>query len=434
MIYVIVSSFLISLLFGTLAMAKLTERFGRINILRWASALATLGEFLILAAGDAWYFLSFLIFFTLFTPAMLLIPLVYLSELTSGHSRSLSLMVLLSCASLGYLPAYFLIFYYFSWRPLVMASMACGFFCFLFSWTLVESPRYLAVIRARYHKARVAFEYIAATNKQAMFEDQLQGEILNEYSETVRKPQAGDISELRDLSVSELRDISEIRDDIGREAIAPFEYLGGAANAVDREDNLDRGLKMSFVDLVKEDFRKPVLVMSALWAVQGSVLYAFLHSGQVYDEQYANIGLNVLVTVVGVTVAGVGEICVRTKRCLAISCLLAGVGAVIQSALVFTKNLDSASYTIGVALIAASQLCLVVYSIELMPTPVRSLGMGVFQFFCTIGMILGYVFNQYSNEGFIAASACLACFPILLRSLPETGRAPLSDFTAWSPL
>ena len=147
----------------------------------------------------------------------------------------------------------------------------------MFSWLLVESPRYLSVNIAKYSKSRVALEYISNINRKPMFEEHLEGEILNEYSETIRKRQnmyAQDNSELRDESgirdesglrdASEIRDISEIRDDSNRDASVPFEYLGGAANAVDRENDLDRGHKLGYRDLFKEESRKDVAILCGL--------------------------------------------------------------------------------------------------------------------------------------------------------------------------
>ena len=114
MIYIISISFIVSLVLGVLVISKLAERYGRLYILRISTAVTTVNQFLILAAGDAWYFTVFLVLFTIPLSGSLLLPFIYLGEVTSYYSRKVGLLVLLCVYILGYMPAYLLIYYYYS--------------------------------------------------------------------------------------------------------------------------------------------------------------------------------------------------------------------------------------------------------------------------------------------------------------------------------
>lgn len=437
MIYIITGFFIGSLLIGTLLIGKLAERFGRANVLRWTTALTTLGEFLILAAGDAWYFMVILVFITIMLPGMFMMPIVYLTEVTAFRSRNMSLMVLICMCTTGYLPAYFLMYYFYSWRPIVLGSMGCGFFSFLFSWLLVESPRYLAVIMARYTKARSAFEYIALTNKKPMFEVQLQGEILNEYSETIRKRQGLDMSGLG-MDASALPDAYELRDneheESNRDAIAPFEYLGGAANAVDRESDLDRGHKYNYMDLFREDLRKIALIMTLIWIIQGAVIYSYMHSGYILEDPYMNVVIHVILSVSGFFICGITSLFVRTKKIMMWLAVLAGIFTLAEGIMLLIGKNSQEVYALGVVSISAFYYILVIYTVEIFPTPARCIGLGFLNFFGILGIIGGYAIVFYVKEGLTAAGAALILMPILLLKMPETGGAPLNDFSVWTPL
>lgn len=86
-------------------------------------------------------------------------------------------------------------------------------------------------------------ECIAKKNSNPMFDEQLQGEAINEYSETVGKGhlQSPDASADRSDNMGS-----------GRSAIvAPYEYMGGANSINDREQELERGQIISYIDFFK---------------------------------------------------------------------------------------------------------------------------------------------------------------------------------------
>jgi MFS family permease len=424
MIYYIVGVFILTLLSSTLLISLASERFGRLSVLRWSLGLTSLFEFFILGSADAYYFIVFLFLMVLPLQANLINPLVYMTEVTSGRSRTVSLGLVLTGLALGSLPAYLIVFYMKSWRPIVLASLVSGTLALVFTLFLVESPRYLGVIRARFSKARAGLEYIAKTNKKTMFEDHLQGEILNEYSETIRKRQGIDLS---GLDNSELPDLSEQRDAIA----APFEYLGGAANAVDRERDLDRGQKYSFLDLFKEDLRKPVLCLSFIWAVSGCAGYSISNSGIIIDSEEKNAGLIVLISSSGIITGSILGLLTSPKRSLQIALPIAGIFAVIQGSLLVVEKNNSAFFTVTFFFISCLLPVLVKYSLELLPTPCRCIGFGFFQFTCLLGTVAGFFIGLFAPSGIIAFGVCLTVSPILLLKLPET-EGNLNDFAAWS--
>ena len=417
--------FITCMIISTLATSFISERYGRIFTLRWCLGFTSLFEFFLLGSADSYYFTVFLGLLVLPLQGTYIAPLVYVCEVTTGFSRTFALSFLLICFACGYLPAYFLVFYMKSWRPIVLTSLVLGTLSLLSSFLLVESPRYLGVIRARYSKARQGLEYIAKVNKTPMFEDHLQGEILNEYSETIRKRQGIDIS---GLDNSELPEFSEQRDAIA----APFEYLGGAANALDRERDLDRGQKYNFFDLFKEDLRKIVLFMVIIWVVLGCAIYSVSHSAVVSNDEQANAGSLVALTAAGIILACVIDYFVASKKVIMIFLGLSGVIIVVHGALVFSKNANPALFSFVLVLLAGTLVHAVKYSLELMPTPCRSIGLGLMQFWMICGMIVGYFIVYYASAGIIAFGVVLALTPILLVRMPDTSGKALNDFAAWS--
>lgn len=425
MIYYMIGVFISCLIISTLGTSFMSERYGRIFTLRWCLGFTSLFEFFLLGSADSYYFTVFLGLLVLPLQGTYIAPLVYVCEVTTGFSRTFALSFLLLCFACGYLPAYFLVFYMKSWRPVVLASLISGTLSLLFSFLLVESPRYLGVIRARYSKARQGLEYISKVNKTAMFEDHLQGEILNEYSETIRKRQGIDMS---GLDNSELPEFSEQRDAIA----APFEYLGGAANAVDRERDLDRGQKYNFLDLFKEDLRKIVLFMMIIWMVLGCSAYSVSHSAVISNDEQDNVGSLVALTAAGIILTCVIDYFVPSKKLIMAFLGLTGVITVVHGALVFTQNANPALFSFVLVLIAGSIVHVFKYSIELMPTPSRSLGLGLMQFCMICGMIVGYFIVFYASAGIMAFGVVLTLTPILLVRMPDTSGKSLNDFAAWS--
>lgn len=324
----------------------------------------------------------------------------------------------MSFYSVGYLPAYFLIYYYYSWRPIVIASLVCGFTSLMFSCTLVESPRFLGVVIARYSRARSALEYIAFANKKIMFPDHLQGEIFNEYSETIRRRQNADNSEVKDSSA---RDV-------------PFEYLGGAANAVDRERELDRGQKLGYRDLLKEDLRMNVCVLVLLWFIQGLNLYIYMQSTVILNEKYSNLSLFVIISLFGFFVGFSTTYFINTRKSLMILSIVSGIFSGCQSALIFTGNVSSGFFSIGILFICAFQFTLILYSLETIQTPARCIGFGGMYFVSLIGILIGSGILIFAAESLCVTSVLLVLYPILLTKLPEKGLEPLNDFMVWSEI
>ena len=305
-------------------------------------------------------------------------------------------------------------------------------------------------------------EFIARSNSRSVEQGHLEGEVLNEYSETIRKRQGpdggefkegysgfrdmsgiGDMSGLGDISgLGEMsgnleerkdnnennKDISEIRERSVYGEAVPFDYLGGAANAEDREFFLDRGQKLGFLDLCREDFRRNVGVLSGFWMVQGISLYMYTHSGSVggesYDQMLALVGLSI----VGFSLACVMCLFLKTKRALMILCMISGVFLGCQGILIFKNEESSASFAIGIIANSAVQGLLMMYSIEIMPTSARSIGIGCMQFVYLIGIICGYVSIPYAAVILCTTASVSMLYPIMLYKLPETGHLPLTDF------
>jgi MFS family permease len=419
--------FVAALMIGTLLTSYLAERMGRLNILRWCIGLSSVSEFFILGSGDQYYFIIFLFLLSVPLPGTFLCSLSYMCEITSGYIRKIAITFLFVCAILGYLPSYYLIYTIKSWRPIVLASLSSGVLCLIFTFFLVESPRYLGINGGRYSKARLAFEYIAKINKVTMFEEHLQGEILNEYSETIRKRQQLDLS---GLDNSELPDFSEQRDN----QAAPYEYLGGAINAVDREKDLDRGQNYNFLDLFREDFRRVSLTLTLTWTIISATTYSFTHSGTIHPKDYTNCGLLVLVSIFGAFFSCILSYWIRTKRLLIIFLLFSGVFTIIQGSLILSNHDLQAVYTIGLFFISGVNLITFEYTLELNPTPIRCICLGFVQFWAIIGMIVGYFIITQNSLFILVFGVLTTLLTVLMIKMPETGNLPLNDFTSWNRL
>lgn len=417
-----------ALVIGTLLTSFLAERMGRLVMLRWSLGLTSLSEFFILGSGDQYYFTIFLFLFTVPLPGTFLCSLSYICEVSSGYIRKISVTFLLIFVILGYLPSYYLVFEIGSWRPVVLISLICGVLCLVFTFLLVESPRYLAIILGRYSKARAAFEYIAKINKTSMFEEHLQGEILNEYSETIRKRQILDMSGLDNSELPEMNELSDQRDNMA----VPFEYLGGAANAVDREKDLDRGQKYGYSDIFKEDLRRITLTLSLSWLIISFSSYSFTHSGIIDSKEYLNCLYLVLISLFGACLACFLSYYIKTKRLLTVYLVSSGIFCIVQGALLMHQNSIPAIYSIGLFVLSGMNVSAFEYTLEVTATPYRCISLGFFQFWAIVGVIIGYFSVLYFVQFFIAFGVLACLVPILLRNLPETGHLPLNDFSSWN--
>lgn len=420
--------FVAALMIGTLLTSFLAERFGRLIMLRWSLGLTSLSEFFILGSGDQYYFTIFLFFLTIPLPGTFLCSLSYICEVSSGYYRKISVTFLLTFLILGYLPSYYLVFEIGSWRPVVLTSLISGVLCLTFSCLLVESPRYLAIIFGRYSKARSAFEYIAKVNKASMFEEHLQGEILNEYSETIRKRQILDMSGLDNSELPEMNELSDQRDNMA----VPFEYLGGAANAVDREKDLDRGQKYGYSDIFKEDLRRITLTLTLCWIVISFSSYSFTHSGIIDNKEYRNCIFLVLISFFGALLACSLSYYLKTKRLFSIYLMSSGIFIIVQGALLMNQHSIPAIYSIGLFLLSGLNVSAFEYTLEVTATPYRCISLGFFQFWAIVGVIIGYFSMSYLIQFFIVFGVLACLLPILLRNLPETGHLPLNDFSSWN--
>lgn len=448
MVYLASGTFISAIMIGTFLNSLLGEKQGRLYMLRWSVAISTLTEFLILASGDIWYFTVCIGLLGLFLQGSLIFPFIYITEVASYSARTNCLLALSVCYVVAYLPSYFLVYHFFTWRPIVIASLACGLFCFLFSWTLVESPRYFAVNLSLFNKARTALEYIAQSNKKPMFEGLLQGEILNQYSETIRRHASVDVIDKKEysgfaLENSDIIDNSEIIEnnairenlEISEEVIrdvAPFEYLGGAVNAVERELFLDRGQSLGFLDLFKENLRYKSIVLAVLWCIHGGNLYIYSHSSIFDGDMYLDITFFVIFCSAGFAICAAVGICIKGKKLISLFCVFSGLFSGIQGALLLNQTSSSASFAIGLAAISGFQGVLLIYSLEIFPTGARSNGFGLMLLGSLVGLIISSQLLSFSSILLCIFSLLSIVFPVLLYKLEDTSKVPLSDYSEFT--
>jgi len=223
--------FIGSLSAGILIWGKVAERFGRSTALIWGTILSCLCEFVLFCSASPWFFSTTLLVLAISISTSVVFPFVYLVEVVDPPYRPLFFLY----NSLVLLGGLFVVpnvsYSIREWRALVIASLVVPVVCFpLFLKALEETPRFLAFNQSRYIQARDVFKKIAETNSKTMFEEQLEGEVLNEYDQA--SINRSDRSSIMDHTVD----------------------LSGGVVAEDpreREEDLERGQKCSYFDLVR---------------------------------------------------------------------------------------------------------------------------------------------------------------------------------------
>jgi len=231
----------------------------------------------------------------------------------------------------------------------------------------------MAFNKSRYTKVRKLMEHIANKNSKSMFDEQLQGESINEYSETAGKSHIGS------PEGSANRSDDNIQSNRSGAVAAPYEYMGGASNIMDREQELERGQNICYMDFLKlESLRIKFAIMVWLWLATSMAYHMYSNSKEMLDpDPTANSMIYLAAKIGGWTLGLLLSVCFRSKRNLVFSICLASA-TIALGALQDYTNIDPvysflASYTSTNYLL----ICLSIYTLEIFPTPARSLGMAI---------------------------------------------------------
>ena len=140
------------------------------------------------------------------------------------------------------------------------------------------------------------------------------------------------------------------------------------------------------------------MILAFLWFLNGCNLYMFTHSGYVVDNIYFNTVLFVVLSIAGFFLGFCFNLIIRAKKLLMLFCVLFGVLAESQGVLIILYKNSDANFGFGIVLLSGFQYVIVLYTLEILTTPARSLGFG-FVFFCfLLGVIFGFLALSYFME------------------------------------
>jgi MFS family permease len=180
----IYAAVILATVLGLFLAGWLGDNFGRLKTLRYILMSSVLGQFLILFAATPVYYAIVNAFVALSLAPLVMLPLVWLCEMTDNSSRGLFMSCAVFCFILGEVFVSFCKMFVGSWRHLVAIDIGIGVTALLLTYTLPESFRYFAGVKRRFIKARTILNRIAEANGRETFDEKLQGEEQNEYNAT----------------------------------------------------------------------------------------------------------------------------------------------------------------------------------------------------------------------------------------------------------
>ncbi|CAG9312868.1 unnamed protein product [Blepharisma stoltei] len=166
---------------GILVLGKLAEIYGRKKTLFFGIIHSASTGFVLICSRTPWFFSTIMFFCSLSLPASIIIPYVWIFELSDKPFRPIFYLLNTVLVTMAFAIAYAASNYFLSWRASVIASVIFGLIAIFPLRSLKESPRFLACNLGRYSKARKILKFISEVNKKESFQEKLEGEAFNEY-------------------------------------------------------------------------------------------------------------------------------------------------------------------------------------------------------------------------------------------------------------
>lgn len=304
---------LFGLCLGCVLSGQLGDSLGRKKTLGWLMLCSCVCQFVLYCSASAGFYAAVVFLEGLAVPAPGMMAAVLITETTDKRARGPFIACLGLFYLLGTALAYLLSFLLLTWRPFLLLSCCLAFLSFSLLPFLPESPRFLAFNLSHFQRCRAVLQTIAKRNHCEMFEDKLLGERANEYDET-------GTTKLGESKKDSKADPSN-------------EYIGSANNAEEREKELNRGQKCTYVDLIRlksirADWLRTTLLVAVLavnWAEvrtsEGSV-----------RERYTDRGLSLGVAISALLVVALtanfagrkllARLAFCFQGCLGFACLL----------------------------------------------------------------------------------------------------------------
>ncbi|XP_054739820.1 organic cation transporter protein isoform X1 [Anastrepha obliqua] len=405
------------LVVGTAVSGYLADRFGRKNIFIFCSVFMAITG---IAQGLAWDYNSFLVFaFLNAIGTSGVYPLAFIIgvEMVGPSMREMSSIVLNYFYAVGEALVGATAWFLQDWQLLQYALSVPPLFFILYYWIVPESVRWL-IARNEREKAGVIIKRAAAVNK-------------------------------RELSLALLASFK-----MENCVPPPTPVKTAQANAIDKcldleklKENGEVG-KNEIWQAVREIFKAKTLllryiIMLYIWAINAVVFYGLsLNSTNLSGNKYLNFVLVCLIEIPGYTLAWISLRRLGRRIALsgslflcAITCVAGGYITKVQT------NLETRStwaivtlFLIGKLGITSSFAVIYTYTAEMMPTLIRSGGVGVMSTFARFGAmlapfvpLLGAYYEALPLLLFGAASLSAGILGLLL---PETFRKKLPDSVA----
>lgn len=319
--HVIFAAVVAGSLLGVMLVGWLGDHFGRLKTLRYILLFSVVGQFLILFAATPVYYAIVNFFVALTLAPLVVMPLVWLCEMTDNTSRGLFMSCGVICLILGEVIVPLCRMFVGSWRQLVIFDVSVGCIAYLLTFTLPESFRYFAGVKRRFIKARTVLNGIAEANGFPTFEEKLQGEEQNEYNAT------GGLEE------SDSRNISGTpgSNDISRNVIVapPGEYMGYAEDVDEREKELAHLQEPKVSDLCMLRSLRTSLIVSLCLSLGLGVLTAMMASFP-SENSFASSGAGFF----GLLTASLLTFCFGRRAAALVGNLLITVLAVLAACLI----------------------------------------------------------------------------------------------------
>ncbi|XP_072178150.1 organic cation transporter protein-like [Diadema setosum] len=311
-----------SALFGTLA-----DVYGRYYALFGAILLNVLFGYGILAFKSYWFFVLLRFCQGVANVALFIVTFVYVTESVGTTRRNVAGIVTAIPYAVGYMVFAGIAYLVRDWRKMVIAITTPFIPLLLFMLIVPESPRWL-ISRGRKDEAKKTITKMAAVNKKTLPEDCL--------------------SEKLDLSFT-------LQDDLS-----------------------DQQKKVNPIDILRGPIRKRTLIAMYLWCVCAVVYHGLSLSTSslginVFISFMVSAGMEIPAYALSIFVIEVPWL--GRRRTTSIT-LLVGGGACLLTACIAPGVLRATVAMIGKFGISAGFSIVYLYTAELFPTPLRSIGLG----------------------------------------------------------
>ena len=295
-------------------------------------------------------------------------------EVTLGKYRVRSPVILLSAVLAGYSASSFLSLFLPKWRLQWLLCAAMWACCQPLIQSLLESPRYLAAIRGKYGQARLILQHISEINRKSRFNDMLEGEKVIGYQE----PSGPD-------NLSSSPDVSS------KFAFAP---ITAGITGVSQAELTHMKRYFYWHLLALNSVRGNFVGIWVMWVSVGFVQYTTVQGSERVLEYGGGVGVGVCLWLSLLVAQRLGRLqtllitFITTSFTSIISSLLLSFTCQTPTICHLTAVLSYSITFISLAGIESAVCILLIYTLELFPSAVRSPCLSVYMTTCGLICLL----------------------------------------------